>query len=59
MAYSSVTEEDCMTLNISVLRRDTRDQLSCMLNSNKILPSPENLPRYVHKTIFKLDRYSH
>lgn len=47
MTYSSVTEEDYTTLTISVLRRATKDQLSCMLNSNKILPSLENLPRYM------------
>lgn len=45
---SKITEEDYTNLTMSVLRIPTRERLSCMLNSKKVLPSPEKLPRWIH-----------
>ncbi|VVC39715.1 Toll/interleukin-1 receptor homology (TIR) domain [Cinara cedri] len=41
----NVMEEDYKNLKISVLQLPTRDRLSCMLNTKKVLCSSEKLPR--------------
>lgn len=49
---SDLTEDDYTNVKISALRLPTRERLSCMLNTRKVLCSSENIPRYMTFFLF-------
>lgn len=44
---NNITEDDYTNVKLSALRLPTRERLSCMLNTRKVLCSSEKLPRYM------------